>query len=109
MRAGLIALPLAAIGWVGFDVVSGEIAMASWSDVGGRVPIWRDTAGIVRGFPVTGTGLNTYGMAMLAYQTHRPDVHVVEAHNDYLQLAAEGGLLLVNPRERRSSAGRSVS
>ena len=97
VRAGLIALPLAAIGWVGFDVVSEELAMASWSDVGGRVPIWRDTVRIVRDFPVTGTGLNTYGMAMLAYQAHRPDVHVVEAHNDYLQLAAEGGLLLGLP------------
>ena len=97
VRAGLIALPLAAIGWVGFDVVSEELVMASWSDIGGRVPIWRDSARIVRDFPVTGTGLNTYGMAMLAYQTHRPDVHVVEAHNDYLQLSAEGGLLLGLP------------
>lgn len=97
VRAGLIVLPLAAFGWVGFDVVSEELAMASWPDIGGRVPIWRDTAGIVRDFPVTGTGLNTYGMAMLAYQTQRPDVHVVEAHNDYLQLVAEGGLLLGLP------------
>ena len=93
----LIALPLLAIGWVGFDVVGEELATASWSDVGGRVPIWRDTAQILRDFPITGTGLNTYGIAMLAYQTHRPDAHFVEAHNDYLQLAAEGGLLLGLP------------
>lgn len=95
--AALAALPLLAVGWIGFDVVGEELATASWSDVGGRAPIWRDTGRIVRDFPLTGTGLNTYGVAMLAYQTGRPDVHVVEAHNDYLQLAAEGGLLLGLP------------
>jgi O-antigen ligase len=34
---------------------------------------------------------------MLGYQTYMPDQHWVEAHNDYLQLAAEGGLLLGLP------------
>ena len=34
---------------------------------------------------------------MLAYQTHGLDAYAVEAHNDYLQLAAEGGLLLGLP------------
>ena len=96
-RATLIAVPLVAIAWVGIDVVGEEFAMASWADIGGRVPIWRDTVRIVRDFPITGTGWNTYGIAMLAYQTGRPDVHVVEAHNDYLQLAAEGGMLLGLP------------
>ena len=48
-------------------------------------------------FPLAGTGLNTYGIAMLAYQTHGAEVRAVEAHNDYLQLAAEGGLLLGLP------------
>ena len=95
--AAVIALPLLAVAWVGFDVVGDELAMASWSDVGGRAAIWRDTGRIVRDFPLTGTGLNTYGIVMLAYQTGDPDVHVVEAHNDYLQLAAEGGVLLGLP------------
>ena len=97
VRAALIALPVAAIAWVGFDVVGEEVAVASWSDVGGRVPIWRDTLHIILNFPLTGTGWNTYGIAMLAYQTSSPGVHVVEAHNDYLQLAAEGGLLVGIP------------
>ena len=96
-RATLIALPLVAMGWVGFDVVGDEFAMASWADIGGRVPIWRDTVRIAGDFPITGTGWNTYGIAMLAYQTGPSDVHVVEAHNDYLQLAAEGGMLLGLP------------
>ena len=95
--AGLASVPLAAIGWLGIDVVGGELAAASWSDVGGRVGIWRDTLGMIADFPLAGTGFNTYGVAMLAYQTYRTEVHVVEAHNDYLQLAAEGGLLVGLP------------
>jgi O-antigen ligase len=46
---------------------------------------------------MTGTGLNTFGAAMFQYQTAFRDQHVQEAHNDYLQLAAEGGLLLGVP------------
>ena len=95
--AGLVSVPLAAIGWLGIDVVGGELAMASWSDVGGRVGIWRDTLRMIGDFPISGTGFNTFGVAMLAYQTYRTDVHVVEAHNDYLQLTAEGGALVGLP------------
>ena len=54
----------------------------------------RIAAGLI---PLTGTGLNTFGTAMFQYQTFIRDQHVYEAHNDYLQLAAEGGLLLSVP------------
>jgi len=52
---------------------------------------------IIRDFPLVGTGFNTYGIATLFYQTTIPEAHLNEAHNDYLQLAAEGGLLLGMP------------
>ena len=97
VRIALIALPLAAITWVGFDIVGEEVAAASWSDIGGRSPIWRDTLGIVGDFLLSGTGWNTYGIAMLAYQTGKSGVHVVEAHNEFLQIAAEGGILVGVP------------
>jgi len=62
-----------------------------------RRGIWHDAARVVADFPLTGTGLNTFGTAMFQYQTFIRDQHVYEAHNDYLQLAAEGGLLLSVP------------
>ena len=99
MPAALAAVLGAAVLWAGVEAVGGEIG-ATWAtafDAGGRVGIWRDTLRIVGDFPLAGTGLNTYGIAMLAYQTHGVDVRAVEAHNDYLQLAAEGGLLLGVP------------
>jgi O-antigen ligase len=37
-------------------------------DIGGRLGIWQDTLRIIQDFPLTGTGLNTYGIAMLRYQ-----------------------------------------
>jgi len=86
-----------AVGRGGLDRVGQEFERASWNDVGRRIPIWRDTTTIIRDFPATGTGLNTSGIAMLAYQKDIADTRAVEAHNDYLQLAAEGGLLLGIP------------
>lgn len=62
-----------------------------------RRTIWGDTRRIVADFPGVGTGLDTYAVAMQAYQTGFTDQAVREAHNDYLQLAAEGGLLLGVP------------
>jgi O-antigen ligase len=62
-----------------------------------RRQAWRDAFSIMRDFPLTGTGLNTYGRATLVYDTAPTDLHFQEAHNDYLQLAAEGGLLIGLP------------
>jgi hypothetical protein len=48
-------------------------------------------------FPVFGTGLGTIGKAMLVYQTASRPWMYAQAHNDYLQLLAEGGALVVIP------------
>lgn len=88
---------IVAVGWVGLDTVATHFASASWDTVGGRLGIWQDTAQVIKDFPLTGTGLNTFGESMLYYQTVEPTVHFAQAHNDYLQLAAEGGLLVGVP------------
>jgi len=67
------------------------------SSLGGRIGAWRDTLRIVRDSPYTGTGLNTFGTAMVLYQTGTGLGRFQEAHNDYLQIAAEGGLLIGIP------------
>lgn len=65
--------------------------------VAGRRAIWRDTSVIVRDFWIAGSGLGTYPRAMLIYQTGDRSVYFNQAHNQYLQLAAEGGLLVAVP------------
>jgi hypothetical protein len=62
-----------------------------------RIGAWKDTLRIIRDNPLTGTGLDTYGTAMMVYQTANRSRHFREAHNDYLQIAAEGGLLVGLP------------
>jgi len=70
---------------------------ASPDSASGRLMIWRDTLPVIRDFWLTGTGAGTYDTVMLVYQRARPGVRFNQAHNQYLQLAAEGGLLLAVP------------
>jgi O-antigen ligase len=63
----------------------------------GRIAAWKDGVAVFRDFPVFGTGLNTYADAMLFYQTGNRGQYMSRAHNDYVQVLAEGGLIVVVP------------
>ena len=88
---------IAAIGWTGIDTLAARLERAQTRDVAVRLGAWADAVDIATAFPVAGTGLNTYGFATRVYQKHELRRHYVEAHNDYLQVAAEGGVLLAIP------------
>jgi hypothetical protein len=99
-RRSLVVVSLAAalaagVSWRGPDRV------VAWfqdeRNLLGRFDAWRDAWDVIQAFPLFGTGLNTFGDAMLFYQRRNPGFHMAQAHNDYLQLAAEGGLLVVVP------------
>jgi hypothetical protein len=66
----------------------------SASGVANRTRIWKDTLPVVRDFWPTGTGAGTYRTAMLYYQRSERVVQFNQAHNHYLQAAAEEGLVL---------------
>lgn len=55
----------------------------SWSDI---LRIWKD-------FPVFGTGLGTFGNISSMYKTTPFQVSFIYAHNDYLQLLSETGVV----------------
>jgi O-antigen ligase len=63
----------------------------------GRAAIWRATLPVVRDFWLTGTGAGTFETIMLAYQQTPSLFRINGAHNHYLQVAAEGGLLVGVP------------
>ena len=86
-----------AVAWIGTAAISERFASANWQDLNDRKGAWEDAVAIVRRYPLAGTGFNTYGVATLFYQRHDLAQHYAQAHNDYLQLAAEGGLLLTLP------------
>lgn len=60
-----------------------------------RPQIWRETLPIVRDFAITGTGLGSFRTAMLVYQKTDRTFFFNTAHNQYLQFAAEGGVVLL--------------
>ncbi|MEO8481888.1 MAG: O-antigen ligase family protein [Acidobacteriota bacterium] len=89
----LALLLVGAVTWAGADLVTARFGRAP-AEIGGRLSAWRDTVRIVRDFPVFGAGVGAYGQAMLVYQTGSRELMYAEAHNDYLQLLAEGGVFL---------------
>jgi O-antigen ligase len=52
---------------------------------------------IARDFPLVGSGIDTFATAIVAYETPDRPTLFTEAHNEYLQLASEGGLLVCVP------------
>jgi O-antigen ligase len=63
----------------------------------GRPVIWHDTWRMVSDFPLTGVGTGAFQRAMLGYQEGSRLFFFNHAHNEYLQLLAEGGLLIAAP------------
>jgi O-antigen ligase len=59
----------------------------------GRAPIWGDSRKLLSAYPVFGTGLGTYATAFLKYQTANLDWDYTFAHNDYLELGSELGVV----------------
>jgi O-antigen ligase len=91
------AVVVLAVAWIGTASISDRFASANWGEMNERKGAWQDAIAIARRYPLVGTGLNTYGVATLFYQRYDLAQHYAQAHNDYLQLAAEGGLLLTIP------------
>lgn len=88
------AILLAGVAW------RGPVQLLEWfqdNHLVSRLAAWRDGWDVIQAFPLFGTGLNTYPTAMLFYQSRNTDVYMSQAHNDYVQLLAEGGALVAVP------------
>jgi O-antigen ligase len=98
--------------WAVGAILAGTVLVASYADLNAvmyrfdqtlasgyadRHVIWRETLPILRSFWMSGTGAGTFPTAMLAYQRSDRTFFFNQAHNHYLQLATEGGLLLGIP------------
>ncbi len=96
--------------WAGTAAVVVLLAMAAWLNAEGlvqrvqgtidaspigRLAIWRETLHIIRDFPIAGTGAGTFADAMFVYQRIGNEVLFNHAHNEYLQLLTEGGVILL--------------
>jgi O-antigen ligase len=93
----LFVFGMLVLSWVGLDTILRRFAEADWAQANGRSGAWADARATFRLNWLTGTGLNTYQVANLIYQRHDMDFFMNAAHNDYLELAADGGVMLIVP------------
>jgi len=95
----LIVVPVLLIGtlaWAGLGPILARFGQVP-VEIQDRVLVWQDSLRMIADFPVAGVGMGAFGTAMAVYQTAPRHTLFVQAHNDYLQIAAEGGLLVVVP------------
>ena len=83
--------------YVNFGPLISRVEETMAVGAGGRPHIWQETARVARDFWLTGVGLGGYQTAMHVYQQTNRAVFINQAHNQYLQLLAEGGVLLAIP------------
>lgn len=82
--------------WIGLGPVLSrfeQVQKPGLIKIEGRIPFWKDTLRMVRDYPLTGTGLGTFGFAFRRYQTTSISLFVPHAHNDYLEFASDTGLV----------------
>jgi O-antigen ligase len=94
LLAAAAIVVIGGIAWADIPALGARVAGAQ-SGLANRLTIWRETVPIVRDFWLTGTGAGTYQRAMFAYQQSSRAVYFNQAHNHYLQVAAEGGAILL--------------
>jgi O-antigen ligase len=101
--AAVIALTIAiGVFWIGaeglinraaesIDAMKSEVQTPG--DFYSRREIWRDTWQLVRDHPVAGIGLGAYNTVFPNYAHHDGYYKVDYAHNDYLQVLSDGGVI----------------
>ena len=89
----LIAL---SVGWFGWDPIFErfEKIMNAQGDITEqRLQLWKDSKNIITDFPVTGTGFGSFINIYPGYRTISGDAIVDHAHNDYIELLTNGGVI----------------
>lgn len=91
---GSIAVLILALSmWLGLDPVLNKYSLFSEGAVG-RIQAWRMTSGIIRDYPLLGSGLGTFTHVSPGYQTVETAYgHWAQAHNDYLNLISDMGII----------------
>ena len=63
--------------------------------VSGRIETWKDCLDIITDFPLTGSGLGTFFAIYPAYKTITSETPVRQVHNEYLEMATDGGFIAI--------------
>jgi O-antigen ligase len=104
LLTGFAVIGVAALLFANTTAVAGRIE-ETISGVGGRTAIWRATWPMAKDFWRTGIGAGAFERAMVVYQPSPHETFFNHAHNDYLQMFTEGGVLLAIPAIVAAAAG----
>ena len=97
-RLGIVVslVTLLAVSWADLPAIR-ERLIGARGGLANRLVIWNETLPMVRDFWLTGVGAGAYETGMRVYQRSDRTTYFNQAHNHYLQVAAEGGVLVVVP------------
>ena len=93
---GLIACFVIVIAWFGWGPIFerfDQIFNSSGEVVVDRVPLWENSWGVFKDFWLTGSGFGTFIAIFPRYRTLPGDGIFDHAHNDYLELLTDGGII----------------
>ena len=97
MIAGLAAMVALASAYANLGTLAMRLQETTEQGTWGRPAIWRDTWRMASDFWLTGVGAGAFQRGMLAYQEGSRLFFFNHAHDEYLQLFAEGGLVVAVP------------
>lgn len=94
-----ITLVVLSISWFGWENIFTRFekpqtnGAAIYED---RLNFWRDSVNIIKDYPLTGSGFGTFIDSFKGYRTfpgHRHTSILKHAHNDYIELLTDGGII----------------
>jgi O-antigen ligase len=88
--AGLLLLLMVIV--AGWDRIEDRFEQLGEETSLKRAEVWADSAGIVKDYPLFGTGLGTFQNSYPQYQSHSSTTFYDHAHNDYIELLTDTGL-----------------
>jgi O-antigen ligase len=88
--AGIVVLLTVVV--AGWGRIEGRFGQLGEAHALRRAAVWDDSMGIVRDFPVFGTGFGTFRESYPRYQSHSSTARYDHAHNDYVELLTDAGL-----------------
>jgi O-antigen ligase len=101
----MVVLTVIAMMYANLSALMERISDTFPSNLGGRLTVWHETWPMARDFRLTGIGVGAFERAMLVYQQSTRLIFFNHAHNEYLQVLVEGGLLLAVPAGTAILAG----
>jgi len=94
LLASIVIIDLVAVGsWFGTEKLAERLESTTFQDVEDRSAVARLSLGIIRDYPLFGSGAGTFYTAFPRYRTDEIRNFFDHAHNDYVQVTAESGAL----------------